>query len=61
MISSLSEYKTDVAEAINVASTDSKRGMAQMHEMADYTYDTLVVNLTNLVAHRIEPGQSQLQ
>jgi methyl-accepting chemotaxis protein len=25
--------------------------MAQMHKMADYTYDTLIVNLTNLVAH----------
>ncbi|MGA9033092.1 MAG: methyl-accepting chemotaxis protein [Sulfuricaulis sp.] len=51
VISSLSKYKTDVAEAVNVASTDSKRGMAQMHKMADYTYDTLIVNLTNLVAH----------
>ena len=51
VISTLSKYKTDVAEAINVASADSKRGMAQMHKMADYTYDTLIVNLTNLVAY----------
>jgi methyl-accepting chemotaxis protein len=51
VISSLSKYKTDVSEAINVASTDSKRGMAQMHKMADYTYDSLIVNLTNLVAY----------
>jgi methyl-accepting chemotaxis protein len=51
VISSLSKYKADVAEAINIASTDSKRGMGQMHKMADYTYDTLIVNLTNLVAH----------
>jgi len=51
VISSLRKYKTDVADAINVASTDSKRGMAQMHKMADYTYDTLIVNLTNLVAY----------
>ncbi|HSD95510.1 MAG TPA: methyl-accepting chemotaxis protein [Sulfuricaulis sp.] len=51
VVSSLRKYKTDVADAINVASTDSKRGMGQMHKMADYTYDTLIVNLTNLVAY----------
>ena len=59
VISTLSEYKSDVADAINIASADSKRGMAQMHKKADYTYDTLIVNLTNLVAHESSQAKAR--
>jgi methyl-accepting chemotaxis protein len=51
VISSLTQYKAEISEAVNVASTDSKRGITEMHNKADNTYDTLMVNLTNLVAH----------
>ena len=51
VIKSLGDYKADATSAINLAGTDSKRGMALMHDRADNIYDTLVVNLTSLVAH----------
>jgi methyl-accepting chemotaxis protein len=57
VIKSLGDYKTDTSAAINLASTDNKRGIALMHDKADNTYDSLVVNLTNLVA--LESSQAK--